>query len=72
MNCRSCGAPIFFVKSVAGKLMPIDRDPLKDGNIVIVDGVGVVNGGGSPRYLSHFSTCPSAASHRKKKSPKKV
>jgi hypothetical protein len=35
--CTSCGAPVFFVRTERGELMPLDADPVKDGNIVVRD-----------------------------------
>lgn len=36
--CRGCGAPIRWVRTVHGNLMPIDPDP--DGNVELVDDTG--------------------------------
>jgi hypothetical protein len=41
-TCRSCGAPILWVKTEAGKAIPLDPDPIEGGNIIIsVQGRGV-------------------------------
>jgi hypothetical protein len=76
-HCRSCGAPVRWVRTVNGKTMPLDPDPTPDGNIIAV----VEPGGGRvaqvigkddlidesvPRYKSHFATCPNADQHRKR------
>ena len=69
--CKSCGAPIIWVRTENGKMMPLDANPDTEGTIGIVDGVAhfiaselrFVN---SKFYHSHFSTCPNAAKHRKK------
>lgn len=74
-QCRSCSAPIIWIKtSATGKPMPLDRDPVPDGNVVIRDGLAVVlTAEESPdttrRFLSHFSTCPDGKAHRKRKPP---
>lgn len=72
-TCRSCGARIVWARTAADRAMPIDRDPVPDGNLVIIDRTR----DGSPRvataapeetrpkYRSHFSTCPNADQHRK-------
>ena len=74
--CRSCGAPMLWVRTTAGNLMPLDLEPVPGGNIVLKDGLahvlkgdlfeGMIDEG--PRYVSHFVTCPEAAKHRRKKS----
>ena len=38
--CRGCGAPIRWVRTVHGNLMPIDPDPDQDGNVELVDDTG--------------------------------
>ena len=67
MTCRSCGAPVIWVKTKAGKNTPLDAEPRSDGNLEIVDGVALpalplVEG---PRYTNHFSRCPQAKEWRK-------
>lgn len=72
-RCKSCGAPIYWVKTEAGKNMPVDAKPVADGNIIFVGQVAFVikQGHGpvvdQPRYVSHFVTCKNAATHRRKK-----
>lgn len=62
-TCRSCGAQIEWVHTDTGKRMPVDANPVPDGN-VIVDGdrATVVAqrplGYDGALYTSHFSTCP--------------
>lgn len=72
-TCRSCGAPIRFVRTTKGKLMPIDREPVEGGNVEIVDdGKALVHANDAPsllggdRFVSHFSTCPEAEAWRSK------
>lgn len=69
--CRSCGAEIGWVVSVAsGKRMPIDVVPVPNGNIELVAGDGIVVVEPEPdvrRFVSHFVTCPQSADWRKKK-----
>jgi hypothetical protein len=70
-TCRSCGAAITWTVTVAGKRMPVDLEPVPGGNIDLVNGTAHVHGlsdapdGLTPRYVSHFVTCPHADSHRK-------
>lgn len=78
VTCSKCGARMMFVKTAAGKTMPVDADPVVDGNVVIENGVASVLPAAElrdmrtaayllPRYKSHFATCPSANSFRKGK-----
>ena len=78
-KCRSCNADIVWVRTVTGKLMPIDLMPSvggtfglhQDGGETFADYVG------EPRradfigklHVSHFSTCPNADQHRKVLAP---
>ncbi len=39
-TCRGCGAPIRWVRTEHGNLMPLDADPDVDGNVELVDPVG--------------------------------
>lgn len=71
-TCKSCGAEIFWMKTVAGKSMPLDRKPVMGGNISLGFGTDhlayvVESHPGIERYVSHFATCPSAKQHRKAK-----
>lgn len=64
-TCRSCQAPIIWVTSATTKRpMPLDAKPEKR---VVVDEHHV--GRVVDAYVSHFSTCPNAAQHRKKPTP---
>jgi hypothetical protein len=78
-TCRTCGMPIRWVITAAsGKRMPLDPDPVPDGNVWIesmnqgtpVVGVGLTRAD-VPRsvpfaYVSHFVTCPDSAEWRNK------
>lgn len=76
--CRSCGAPVRWVETERGKPMPIDVDPVANGNIVVRlsdvrrGEVAVVIGPlealsltTEARYVSHFATCPQAETWRR-------
>lgn len=82
--CRSCGAPIFWAITEAGRRMPVDEAPVPDGNVTVIEddsdaGVPIVRVLGAtrdlfasgPLYVSHFVTCPDAAEHRRK-SPRRI
>lgn len=73
-SCRRCGAPITWAITEKGRRMPLDRDPVPDGNVVITELAGVRSPGGmiprvhvlhkdenppGQRYKAHFATCPS-------------
>lgn len=70
-SCRTCGADIIWVETPSGRSMPLDAQPTEIGNIEINgDSIRFVKrdrNATTPRYVSHFSTCPDAAKHRKKK-----
>lgn len=72
-KCSSCGADIFWSVTSTGKKIPIDSEPRKDGNIFISNESAVYITANSPeseattpRYVSHFATCPQSKDWRKK------
>lgn len=75
MECRSCGAPVTWTLTVKGKRIPLNPEPVPDGNIVpvIIDGerrarvVTEANPApdGVQRFKSHYATCPQADEWRK-------
>lgn len=77
-TCRSCEAPITWATTVKGRKMPLDPEPVDDGNVwvtrVAEDGTPLVavalNAESVPelvrvRYVSHFVTCPDRDDWRK-------
>ena len=67
-KCRSCGAAIIWCKTANGKAMPVDAEPVKDGNLCVTNGVAhapTEADGFGPRFKSHFGECPHAAKHRR-------
>lgn len=71
-TCRSCRAPVRWLKTEKGASMPVDPEPVEDGNVVIDGERAIVlrKGEAGPpglRYVAHFATCPSAAAHRARK-----
>ena len=80
-NCRACGAEIMFLKTVKGKTIPVNPEP-----VTFAEGEGgkekfvlltgeVVNGRTDPGgayegYVSHFATCPEADTFRKRRGKK--
>ena len=63
-KCRSCGAPILWVRTTTGKAMPVDAKPEKR---IVLDpaDTGQPTGRVVDTYVSHFATCPHAAKHRR-------
>lgn len=57
-KCRSCSEYIVWVKTEAGKNMPVDADSFDEGDELVYD---------HSKHISHFATCPNADQHRKKK-----
>lgn len=80
-KCRACGAEIMFIKSVAGKTIPVNAEQITyeqkaGGSMKVVTPNGEVISGElavDPQkatgigYISHFATCPEADSFRKKR-----
>lgn len=75
-TCRSCNAEIRWERTAAGKRIPLDPEPVPDGNLFI-GGDGLVRSyHGLPlgvgledepaRYVTHFATCPNSAEHRRR------
>ncbi len=69
--CRSCGAPVLWCRTEAGKMMPVDAEPVENGNLEVIRAgdrlIARVRGEdllGSHRYLSHFVTCPQSREWR--------
>ena len=82
--CRGCGADIAFIKTTAGKSMPVDPMPISfvqaGGPNTYVMADGSVQRGREPRwdedqvvtmigYRSHFATCPAADRFSGRKKP---
>lgn len=65
--CRSCDAPIVFVRTKARKLMPVDAN-LRVENAIDRDSSATFeelrSKLGDDVVVSHFSTCPDADQHR--------
>ena len=64
-NCKSCNAAIIWVKTVNGKLMPLDEAPV---TMMLIEpsqpGIQPTARAVAVRK-SHFSSCPNADQHRK-------
>jgi hypothetical protein len=70
-RCRSCRAPTIWARTVAGRRLPLDLEPIADGNVIIRNGVAMVLRVGQvvaddePCYVAHFATCPDEAAWRR-------
>lgn len=74
-KCK-CGRPMRWVVTKNGKAMPIDPDPVPNGNVVFAEGSDTDAlyvkpgqrefGDERPRYVSHFATCQYARDFRKR------
>ena len=75
-KCKSCGAEIIWIPTIAGKSMPCDAKPIPftedaAGSLTLVTSDGRVikakpdASSDQMGYVSHFATCPNAAAHRK-------
>lgn len=64
--CKSCGAGIRWVKTPAGKMMPLD-DKAKTLWLIDGDSINAPDATARPVQVreSHFSTCPNADEHRR-------
>lgn len=76
--CRKCGNPIGFIKTVAGKTIPVNPEEVAyeqkaGGSLKIVTPNGEVLSAERPAdpqkatgigYISHFATCPYAGNFR--------
>lgn len=76
-NGPHCTADVRWVLTELGKRMPLDPDPVEDGNVyaVMVDGkprARVLGGGdhrppdGTPMFVAHWTTCPDSEVFRRR------
>lgn len=68
--CKTCQKPIVWATTLSGQAIPLDPEPRKDGNIVLINGTAHYATSDalrsmSPRHVAHFVTCPNANGHRK-------
>jgi len=54
-QCGSCHAEVKWVKTKAGKNMPVNAETWEEGDTLF----------DSKKHTSHFATCPQAARHRR-------
>lgn len=68
-NCRTCGAEIVWMKTRAGKNIPVDVPKFEKGEIAN-EAVLTATEFNPKTMKSHFATCPDAQKWRKKDEPK--
>jgi hypothetical protein len=74
-KCQGCGAAIRFVKTEAGRWMPLEPDPDPEGTVVVgADGLARVLTGGlfdepaeGERYVPHWAKCPKSKDFKRGK-----
>lgn len=77
-RCRSCAAELAWATSTTGALIPLDAKPTPDGNLAVHRNARgdlqarVLKKGEEPaahevRGTSHFSSCPRADEHRRRR-----
>ena len=59
-TCRSCGAPIVWGITKAGKKVPLDPPEKRYAMHPLYNGLEIVE-----TWLSHFASCPNADQHRR-------
>lgn len=70
-ECRSCSAPVLWVRTVNGHRMPLDPEPTDGGTMVPAAYRGEWRAlrkhepHAGPKYRSHFASCEHAAKHRR-------
>lgn len=77
-HCRSCRAEILWALTPLGKRMPVDAQPSETGNVHLDHAKSPPTArvlstmdldrlpADTPRYTSHFATCPDHEWHRRK------
>ena len=73
-RCRACQAVIRWAKTENGKPIPMDPDPVPDGNYV-VSTQGVAHAlkkneeATGETWVSHFATCPKREQFQQRRNP---
>lgn len=75
--CGSCQAPVIWCETRLDKAMPVDAEPAKGANLLLVPRVSRtplvsvqpqhLAFGRTDLRMSHFVTCVNAAQHRKRR-----
>lgn len=76
VQCRGCKRFMAWVGSTNYRAVPLDPEPVHDGNLIFVVGAqptvrylrkGEAVPEGTARFKSHFATCPNAADFRRRR-----
>lgn len=76
-TCRSCGAALVWRRTAKGNAIPLDAEPVSDGNvldagedspvvILAVGGLVPLDAPAGVLRVSHLATCPDAAKCRRR------
>lgn len=77
--CASCGAPVVWAVTMNDKAMPVDPDPVENGNLILEPTAAgtraafvarppeLADDPNGDRWVSHFATCPQSKTWRKPK-----
>lgn len=74
--CKWCGKAIKWAKTEKGHAIPLDPDPVQDGNVEVVNGIAKVWGGdnllaqrdvNTVLHKAHFATCESPFNPKNRK-----
>ena len=63
-ECKDCKRSVRWVKTENGKAMPLDMNPVWDGNVVLIRGLAHVlkkdekAAPNVPKFMPHMATCP--------------
>lgn len=79
-RCRGCGAEIDWIRTRAGKNMPVDPEPVfvivgegngrfvtDEGDVITGREVPTNDGTADAAFVPHWSTCPAAGQFRGKR-----
>ena len=62
-ECRGCGQPVKWLKTIRGKNIPVDPDTIDDQGATVFDQ--------DQGMVSHFATCPKSDELRRPKEPRR-
>ena len=61
-RCSTCQTPIIWLRTAAGKRMPVDPGSVQDGDVLF----------DPARHRSHFADCPQADEHRRPRAQREL
>jgi hypothetical protein len=71
-TCRSCGAPVRWAITQHENRMPVDPEPVENGNLILIDRDGELHVAHAVpgTHVSHYATCPDAERWRRRSGPR--